>query len=249
MNGNLKGRVAVVTGASSGIGEATALSLAEAGAKVALVARRKDRLDNLTAKIRESGGDAVSIIADYSKEADAQRSIHEAAEHFGHVDILVNNAGVMYLEPVADADLGRWRHMMELNVLGLIAATQAALPGMRQRRDGHIVNISSTAGRIANALGAGYSATKFAVVAFSEGLRKEIYKDGIRVTVIEPGLVDTELREHVAHAESQKFIDDWAKTVRQLQSGDIARAVLYAVSQPPHVNVNEILIRPTDQER
>ena len=249
MNGNLKGRVAVVTGASSGIGEATALSLAEAGAKVALVARRKDRLDNLTAKIRESGGDAVSILADYSKEADAQRSIHEAAEHFGQVDILVNNAGVMYLEPVADADLGRWRHMMELNVLGLIAATQAALPGMRQRKDGHIVNISSTAGRIANALGAGYSATKFAVVAFSEALRKEIYKDGIRVTVIEPGLVDTELREHVAHAEAQKFIDDWAKTVRQLQSGDIARAVLYAVSQPPHVNVNEILIRPTDQER
>jgi NADP-dependent 3-hydroxy acid dehydrogenase YdfG len=162
---------------------------------------------------------------------------------------LINNAGVMYLEPVIEADLRRWRHMFELNVLGLIAASQAALKGMRERHDGHIVNVSSTAGRFANPMGAGYSATKFAVVAFSEALRKEVYSDNIRVTVIEPGLVDTELREHVAHADVQKTIKAWAESLRQLKSEDIARTILFAVSQPSHVNINEILIRPTDQER
>jgi NADP-dependent 3-hydroxy acid dehydrogenase YdfG len=141
------------------------------------------------------------------------------------------------------------RLIIELNVLGVIAATQAALAGMRQRHDGHIVNVSSTAGRFANPMGAGYSGTKFAVVAFSEALRKEVYVDKIRVTVIEPGVVETELREHIAHPGVQKAINAWAEGMRQLQSEDVARAILFAVSQPPHVNINEILMRPTDQER
>jgi NADP-dependent 3-hydroxy acid dehydrogenase YdfG len=249
MDKSLENRIALVTGASSGIGEATALAFAKAGAKVAIAARRRDRLEALAANIRAENSDALVIGADFASEAEAQAAVREAEDHFGRVDILVNNAGVMYLEPVAEADLSRWRQMFEVNVLGLIAASQAVLPAMRHRRDGHIVNISSTAGRIASAMGAGYSATKFAVVAFSEALRKEVYSDNIRVTVIEPGLVDTELREHVAHPGAQKSVKDWANSVRQLKSEDIARTILFAVSQPSHVNINEILIRPTDQER
>ncbi len=244
-----KDRIALVTGASSGIGEATALALAEAGAKVAIAARRKDRLDALATKIHSHGGEAFAIEADFASEAEAQLAVKKTEERFGRLDILVNNAGVMYLEPVAEADLGRWRQMFELNVLGLIAASQAALAGMRQRRDGHIVNVSSTAGRFANANGAGYSGTKFAVVGFSEALRKEVYSDNIRVTVIEPGVVETELREHIAHPGVQKAINAWADGMRQLKSEDVARAILFAVSQPSHVNINEILMRPTDQER
>lgn len=188
-------------------------------------------------------------VADFADETQAARAVHETEARFGRLDILVNNAGVMYLEPVETADLGRWRHMLEVNVLGLIAATQAALPGMRQRRSGHIVNISSTAGRTGNPGGAAYSATKFGVVGFSEALRKEVYKDNIRVTVIEPGIVETELREHIAHAPTQQAINTWAESMRQLKGEDIANTIVFCVSQPDHVNINEILMRPTDQER
>ncbi len=249
MTQSLAGRTAFVSGASSGFGEAIALSLAEAGAKVALSARREDRLQALKKTIENKGGVAVVIVADFSKEVEAANAVREAEKAFGKLDILINNAGVMYLEPVADADLGRWRHMLELNVLGLIAASQAALPGMKARHDGHIVNIASTAGRIANPNGGGYSASKFAVVAFSEALRKETYQDNIRVTVIEPGVAQTELRDHIAHEGAQKTVNDWASSLRQLQSSDIANAVLYTVSQPDYVCINEILLRPTDQER
>lgn len=245
----LEGRVALVTGASSGIGEATALALSAAGAKVALAARRRERLDALAARIRERGGEAFVVVADLANEEEAQRAVRETEAHFGRLDILINNAGVMYLEPVATADLARWRHMFELNVLGLIAATQAALPGMSARRDGHIVNVSSTAGRIANASAAAYSGTKFGVVGFSEALRKEVYKDGIRVTVIEPGVVATELRDHIADAQTQQAINAWAESMRQLQPEDVANTIVFCVSQPAHVNINEVLMRPTDQER
>ena len=249
MNKLLEDRVALVTGASSGIGEATALALAAAGARVAVAARRHDRLEALVGRIRADGGEAMVVVADFGVESEAQRAVHETENAFGRLDILVNNAGVMYLEPVIDADLARWRRMFEINVLGLIAATQAALPGMRARNDGHIVNIASTAGRIASPAGAAYSGTKFAVVAFSEALRKEIYRDRIRVSVIEPGLVATELREHIGHDATQKAINDWANSIRQLQPDDVARAILFCVTQPPHVCINEILMRPTDQER
>src|SRR5579883_1871050 len=247
MEKSLNGRVALVTGASSGIGEATALTFAKAGAKVAIAARRKDRLEAVARRIRDLGGDALVVEADFASEAHAQQAVKQTEQHFGRLDILVNNAGVMYLEPIIEADLGRWRHMFELNVLGLIAATQAALRGMKERRDGHIVNVSSVAGRFANPMGGAYSATKFGVAAFSEALRKEVYKDNIRVTVIEPGLVDTELRDHIAHDGVKNAIKNWAEGLRQLKSENIARAILFAVAQPAHVNVNEILIRPTDQ--
>ncbi len=245
----LASRVALVTGASSGIGEATALALAAAGASVALVARRADRLDALAERVRAAGGDALALPADLLDEHEAQRVVREAEAHYGRLDILVNNAGVMYLEPIETADLGRWRRMLELNVLSLIASTQAALPGMRARGDGHIVNVASTAGRQANPNAGGYSATKWGVVGFSESLRREVCKDNIRVSVIEPGVVATELREHIAHAPTQQAINSWAEGMRQLQSADVANAILFCVSQPGHVNINEILMRPTDQER
>ena len=245
----LEGRVALVTGASSGIGEATALALADAGAKVAIAARRRERLDDLGHRIAATGGEALVLEADLLDEHVAQRIVADTESHFGRLDVLVNNAGVMYLEPVAEADLGRWRRMLELNVLSLIASTQAALAGMRARRDGHIVNIASTAGRIANPNAAAYSATKFGVVAFSEALRREVYADNIRVSVIEPGVVETELRDHIGHAATQANLNAWAGGMRQLQSQDVAEAIVFCVTRPAHVNVNEILMRPTDQER
>lgn len=249
MGTKLDGRVALVTGASSGFGEACAEALAAEGARVMVTARREDRLRALAERIRAAGGTAEVFAVDLAKPGEAQRVVHETEAQLGRLDVLVNNAGVMYLEPIGTADLDRWRHMFDLNVLALIAATQAALPGMRRRRDGHIVNIASTAGRIASVNGGGYSATKFGVVAFSESLRKEVCQDRIRVSVIEPGVAATELRDHIGDPETKKQLNAWADSMRQLQSADIANAVVYCVTQPPHVNVNEILIRPTDQER
>lgn len=249
MSRNLEGRIALVTGASSGIGEATALALAQAGAKVAIAARRRDRLEALAVRLAPLGAEPLILEADLLDEHEAQRIVAETEARYGRLDILINNAGVMYLEPVAEADLGRWRRMLELNVLSLIASTQAALAGMRARRDGHIVNVSSTAGRIANPMAAAYSATKFGVVAFSEALRREVYRDNIRVSVIEPGLVATELREHIGHADTRETINAWADSVRQLEPRDIAEVIAFCVSRPAHVNINELLIRPTDQER
>ena len=249
MGKRLQDRIALVTGASSGIGEATAIALAEAGAKVAVAARRRDRLDALAKRLAALGAEPLVLEADLLDEHAAQRIVADTEKHFGKLDILVNNAGVMYLEPVAEADLGRWRRMLELNVLSLIASTQAALAGMRARKDGHIVNISSTAGRIANPNAAAYSATKFGVVAFSEALRREVYADNIRVSVIEPGAVATELREHIGHAQTQKAINTWAENMRQLQAEDVAETIVFCVTRPPHVSINEVLMRPTDQER
>lgn len=249
MKNRLKDRIALVTGASSGIGEATALALAEQGAKVAIAARRKDRLDQLAGTLAGLGAEPLVLVADLASEMEAQRIVKETEAHYGRLDILVNNAGVMYLEPVAEADLKRWRRMLELNVLSLIASTQAALQGMRARRDGHIVNISSVAGRVANPNSGAYAATKFGVVGFSESLRREVYKDNIRVTVIEPGLVDTELRDHIAHEGVRTALNSMAGTMRQLQSEDIADAILFCVTRPDYVCINEVLMRPTDQER
>ena len=245
----LVGRVALVTGASSGIGEATAIALAEEGARLAVTARRRARLRQLAEKLTVLGAEPQVIEADLLDEAEAQRVVRETEAHFGRLDILVNNAGVMYLEPVAEADLGRWRQMLELNVLSLIASSQAALAGMTARGDGHIVNVSSTAGRFANPNAAAYSATKFGVVAFSEALRREVYKHGIRVSVIEPGVVETELREHIGHAATKDALNAWADSMRQLQPRDVAETIAFCVTRPPHVNINEVLMRPTDQER
>lgn len=246
---HLQDRVVLITGASSGFGEATAELFAQAGARLALTARRADRLEALASKLRGLGAQVLVLPADLADLQAAQQIVRDAEAHYGRLDVLVNNAGVMYLEPIDSADLSRWQHMTQLNLMALIATTQAALPGMRARKDGHIINIASTAGRQANPNTGGYSATKWGVVGFSESLRREAYKDNIRVTVIEPGVAATELRDHIAHAPTQTALNTWADSMRQLQSEDIARTIVFCVGQPAHVNINEILLRPTDQER
>ena len=249
MTALLKGKVALVTGASSGIGEATALVLARAGARVAIAARRRERLDGVARRIVDLRSESLVLEADVAKVRDAESVVEKTVARWGRLDVLVNNAGVMLLSPVDRARIEDWQRMLDLNLLGLMVVTRAALPHMRRQKDGHVVNISSTAGRVANPDASVYAATKFGVGAFSEALRREVYRDGIRVTVVEPGAVATELRDHVPDPDTRERIDTWARSMRQLRSEDVAAAILYAVSQPPHVNVNEILLRPTDQER
>lgn len=245
--GKLDGKVAIVTGASSGIGEATAIALSAEGAKVAATARRSERLEQLARKVE--GSDFLAITADVRSEQDCERIVQETVAKWGRVDILVNNAGVMLLGPIVDADTEDWRRMIDTNLYGLIYATHKALPVMKRQGSGHIVNISSTAGRTTMVNGGVYNLTKWGVNAFSDSLRQEVHKHKIRVTIIEPGVVQTELRDHITVKEVKDDINAWAESMEQLQSEDIAASILYAVTQPLHVNVNEILIRPTDQMR
>lgn len=248
MEKRLTGKVAIVTGASSGIGEETAIQLAAEGARVVAAARRTDRLQNLEQRITQSGGEVSSVQADVQREEDCRRIVERTKEIFGRVDILVNNAGVMLLGPIGGADTEDWRRMINTNVLGLMYCTHAAIPIMREQKGGHIVNVSSVAGRTARAGVGVYNASKWAVGAFSEALRQEVHKDGIRVTIIEPGVVRTELREHITVPEVRESTEKWAQSMTQLESEDIAASIVYAVTAPQRVNVNEILIRPTEQE-
>jgi NADP-dependent 3-hydroxy acid dehydrogenase YdfG len=248
--GALEGKVAAITGASSGIGEATALALVAEGAGVALAARRGDRIEALAKRIEDEGGRAVAIATDVTEEDQANAFVSRANDELGGLDILVNNAGVMLLGPVAGAPTDQWRQMIEVNLLGLLYCTHAALPIMGAAGSGDIVNVSSVAGRTAS-LGSGvYNMTKWGVVGFSEALRQECSRAGVRVTAIEPGWVDTELQGHNEHpavvAAMEKAIE---KVDRVLDADDIARAIAFAVTQPPHVSINELLIRPTTQTR
>lgn len=243
----LEGKVALVTGASSGIGEATAIALAAEGARVALAARRADRLEKLVKRILDNGGQALPIVADVADDAQAHDMVLKANAEWGRVDILVNNAGVMLNGPIDAADTEDWRRMVNTNVLGLMYATHAALPIMKAQGQGHIINISSVAGRTAQAGSGVYNATKWGVGAFSEALRQEVYQDKIRVTIIEPGAVATELTDHITNSAAKERIQTWVKSLIPLESEDIAAAIIYAVTQPLRVNVNEILIRPTEQ--
>ena len=247
---DLSGKVAAVTGATSGIGEATALALAKAGAAVSLAGRRADRLQSLAEKIESAGGKALPLPTDVSDEQEANAFVKGTHEQLGGLDILVNNAGVMLLGPVTGANTDEWRQMIDVNVLGLLYCTHAALPLMGEGGGGHVVNVSSTAGRNASLGSAVYNFTKFGVCGFSEALRQEALHAGIRVTIIEPGMVETELLDH----NTNELVLDSAKKMKEqigepLQSEDIAEAILYAVSQPRHVAVNEMLVRPTKQLR
>lgn len=248
MPGALEGRKAVITGASSGIGEATAEVLASEGAAVALAARRGDRLEALATRISDAGGRAIAAECDVTDQAQAEALIERARDELGGVDILVNNAGVMLLGPVEGADPDEWRRMIDVNGLALLYCTRAALPVIRERGGGNIVNVSSVAGRTAN-LGVGvYNFTKWGVVGFSEALRQEALNSNIRVTCVEPGFVDTELQGHNTNPLVVEATEKTrARIGKVLEAGDVARAIFYAVSQPAHVNVNEILIRPTGQ--
>ena len=243
---SLHGTVALVTGASSGIGEATARALADAGARLAILARRAERLERLA---REIGSETLVLEADVGDPEQARTAVERTVAELGRLDTLVNNAGVMLLGPIAGADTEDWRRMMGVNVLGLMYATHAALPLMKAQGSGHVVNVSSVAGRTARAGSGGYNASKWGVGAFSESLRQEVYKDKIRVTVIEPGAVATELTGHITHPEAKQQVQAFVQGMTPLESEDIAAAIVYAVTQPPRVNVNEILVRPTDQER
>jgi NADP-dependent 3-hydroxy acid dehydrogenase YdfG len=250
MTDSLQGRVCVVTGASSGIGEATALRLARAGAAVALAARRAERLTALVGRIESDGGSALAVPTDVADEDQARALIERAKSELGSVDVLVNNAGVMLVGPVDGADTTDWRRMVDINVMGLLYCTHAALPVMREQGSGHIVNVSSVAGRTAIAGAAVYNATKWGVCGFSEALRQEVLHAGVRVTLVEPGVVSTELPEHITHEGAKQIVERMHADMKApLMPEDIAESIHYAVSQPPHVSVNEVLVRPTEQPR
>jgi clavulanate-9-aldehyde reducatase len=246
----LEGKVAAITGASSGIGEATALALAEAGAAVALGARRVDRTEAIAERIGAAGGRALALEVDVTDEQAANAFVVAAHERLGGLDVLVNNAGVMLLGPVVGADTEHWRRMLDVNLLGLLYCTHAALPLMTERESGHIVNVSSVAGRRAAAGAAVYNMTKFGVAAFSEALRQEALHANVRVTCVEPGFVETELQGHNKSEVVQRGFEKMRDQVGEggaLQAEDIAEAIVHAVGLPSHVSVNEVLIRPTRQ--
>ena len=246
-NNTLSGTVALVTGASSGIGEATALALAASGAKVALAARRTDRLDAVVKQIEAAGGEALALVCDVTDEAQVNRTVQAVKEKWGRLDVLVNNAGIAVHGPVLGADTEEWRRAFDINVLGLMYATHAALPLMKEQSSGHIVNMSSVSGRIALPELSIYCATKWAVNGFSESLRQECIGYGLRVTIIEPGLTTTEINDRVTDEETKAKHDAYTESVRVLDASDIAAAVVYAVSQPAHVSINELLVRPSRQ--
>ncbi len=250
----LDGTVALVTGASSGIGEAAAISLAQQGAAVAVVARRRERLEDLAARIGKDGGRVLVVEADITQEAQAAEAVERTVTELGRIDTLINNAGVMLLGPIQHAPLAEWQRMVETNVLGLLYCAHAALPHLiRAADDGpryvsDMVNVSSVAGRIARTGSGVYNLTKHGVGAFSESLRQEVTKKHVRISLVEPGAVETELAGH-NRPEVLETIRGTFDDVERMQPEDIADAITYIVTRPRHVAINEVLIRPTEQER
>ena len=245
----IKDKVAIITGASSGIGYATAMTLAKAGAKVAIGARRVDRLEDLAKKISEEGGEVFYQKLDVTKREECEIFAKAVLEKWNSIDILVNNAGLMPLSFFKNLKVDEWDRMVDVNIKGVLYSTGAVISHMKEKKSGHIVNLSSVAGRIVFPAGTVYCATKHAVAAFSEGLRQEFsVRSNIRVTSIEPGVVDTELNDTITDESLAGFVEN-AKKMKALHAQDIANAIFYAVDSPPHVNVNEVLIRPTVQER
>jgi clavulanate-9-aldehyde reducatase len=243
----LAARVAAITGASSGIGEATALALSRAGASVALGARRRDRLDKVAARLE---GPCSVHEVDVTDDSQARDFVEAAHREHGGLHALVNNAGVMLLGPVDGADVSEWRRMLEVNLWGLLTCTHAALPLIAASGGGDVVNVSSVAGRRADAGAAVYNMTKFGVHGFSEALRQEALHAGIRVTIVAPGFVETELQDHNTNPVVRQALDRAREQIGDvLRAEDIADAILYAVSRPPHVCLNEVLVRPRKQAR
>lgn len=248
----LEGTVALVTGASSGIGEATALALAADGAALAIAARRRDRLDALADKIRADGGTVVVLEADITEQDQAQGVVEQTVRDLGRLDTLVNNAGLMLLGPIEGADPAEWARMVQVNLMALMWCSGAALPHLLRsaeqdpRRVADLVNVSSVAGRFPRSGSGAYNATKHGVTGFSEALRQEVTGRFVRVAMIEPGAVDTELSGHnrpeIQEGMRQRFGD-----LERLQAQDIAGAVSFVVTRPRHMAINEILVRPTQQ--
>ncbi|MHC4416067.1 MAG: SDR family oxidoreductase [Planctomycetota bacterium] len=252
----LSDSVAIVTGASSGIGEATALALAERNTRVVLVGRRAERLAALARRIVAEGGHALSIACDVTQRAQVEQVVETTLQTFDRIDVLINNAGVMPLAPLAKCRFDEWDRTIDVNLKGALYAIGCVLPTMLKQGTGHIVNVSSVAGRRVFPNAAVYCATKFALHAISEALRGELAeragRDGnsIRVTIVAPGVVDTELRDSIADAETRREVQSYYDSISDpLQSRDIAAAILTCLRAPAHVALNEILIRPTSQTR
>ncbi|RMB02001.1 SDR family oxidoreductase [Eilatimonas milleporae] len=248
---SLENKTAIVTGASSGIGAATARALASAGARVALVARRADRLASLAEDLNQEtkrSDAAVALSADVATNAGVERAFADAKTALGSVDILANIAGVMLVAPVLGTNTDQWRRMVEINLMGLMQLTQKAAEHMVDRKTGHVVNVSSLAARHTSSNFAVYSATKFAVAAFTETLRKELIGTGVRTTEIMPGIVKSELAQQIEDDVIREDIGRWMESVTPLEPEDIAEAVLFAVTRPPNVAVSEMIVRPTNEE-
>jgi NADP-dependent 3-hydroxy acid dehydrogenase YdfG len=249
----LDGTVALVTGASSGIGEATARALAAEGAAVAVAARRKDRLEELVSRIEGDGGKALAIEADVTDQQQATELVNRTVEELGRLDTLVNNAGVMLLGPIVDAPTEEWDRMIALNLQGLLYCTHAAIPHLLKaaesdpRNVADVINISSVAGRVARAGSGVYNLTKWGVGAFTESLRQELTQRNVRASVVEPGAVATELTDHLRE-EIREQAEQRFAGIEKLEASDIADAITYIVTRPRRVAVNEVLIRPTDQQ-
>ncbi|WP_164924846.1 MULTISPECIES: SDR family oxidoreductase [Thermodesulfovibrio] len=242
---SIKGKIALITGASKGIGLATAQKFANQGAQLALVSRSEELLNSIAEKIKKQFGvNVLSIPADISKTDEVERVFETLKSHFGKLDILVNNAGRGIFNYIENGSSKEWKEVIDLNLTGLIHCTHLAAKMMILQRSGHIVNISSVAGRVGIPGWSVYCATKWAVVGFSESIRKELIKYNIRVTVIEPGVVATQWGENMP--------EEWIKSrgaMKALKAEDVAEAIYYVVTQPEHVSINELLIRPTEQER
>ncbi len=245
----IENKIAIITGASSGIGRATAMALSKAGAKVAIGARRTDKLGELEKEITQNGGEVHSAKLDVTQKPQCDSFVKSVMQKWGGVDILINNAGLMPLSFLKNLKVDEWDQMIDVNIKGVMYCTAAVITHMLEKQSGHIVNISSVAGRIVFPAGSVYCATKHAITAFSEGLRQELStRKNIRVTCIEPGVVATELTNTITDESLKGFVEG-AKKMEALHAEDIVNAILYALNAPKHVNVNEVLIRPTSQER
>jgi NADP-dependent 3-hydroxy acid dehydrogenase YdfG len=244
---NIEGKVVVITGASSGLGESTARLLAASGAKVALGARRKDRIDALVKDITAKGGSAIGFKTDVTKRSDVEALVKGAMDKYGRIDVIVNNAGIMPIAPLAALKVEEWDRMIDVNIKGLLYGVAAALPIMQKQKQGHIINIASVAGfKVFAPGGAVYSATKFAVRAVTEGLRMEHKADNIRATIISPGAVASELPESSSEEATRENMREFYKIA--IPADSIARAIAYAIEQPAEVEIDEIVIRPTALE-
>jgi NADP-dependent 3-hydroxy acid dehydrogenase YdfG len=247
MENNIKDKVVVITGASSGMGEAAAKHLAQLGAAVVLGARRTDRIEKLAYEIQESGGKALAIATDVTQRDQVKKLVDAAVEKFGRVDVILNNAGIMPLSPMDRLNVDEWDRMVDVNIKGVLNGIAAVLPHMKSQKSGHIINTSSVAGHKIFSGSAVYSATKFAVRALSEGLRMEVKPYNIRTTIVSPGAVKTELLDHISEADVQQANKDFVGAVG-LSPASFANLVAFVISQPEELDINEIIFRPTSQE-
>lgn len=246
MSNNIEGKVVVITGASSGLGEATARHLAALGAAVVLAARRTDRLEKIVSDIVAAGGQAKAFTVDVTNKADVEKLVADTVDAYGKVDVLVNNAGLMAIAPLSETKTDEWDRMIDINIKGVLYGIAAALPVFQKQNSGHFINIASVAGlKVFSPGGTVYSGTKFAVRAISEGLRHEV-GGAIRTTTIEPGAIDSELKFGSSHQPSRDFVVDFYK--QAIPADSVARAIAYAIEQPADVDINEIVLRPTVQE-